>query len=72
MRGATLSDGIPASEENVGSWKGFYVAQHSKLVLTRCSVTNFDVGLRVRDTGRVIISGSQVTTCNIGILVKDC
>lgn len=70
MRGASSADGVKNEEEDVGSWKGFYVAANSKLVLKECSVINFDVGLRVRATGRVALTTSDITSCNIGILVR--
>ncbi len=70
MRGAVVGDEAKDDEENVGSWKGFYVAPHAKLTLKQCSVINFDVGLRVRVSGQVIASASEITGCNIGILVR--
>lgn len=69
MRGASSTDGAKNDEEDVGSWKGFYVAAHSKLNLKGCNIINFDVGLRVRATGKVSLTASDVTLCNIGILV---
>ena len=70
IRGTFIADGAKTDEENVGSWKGFYVAPNSKLVLKQCNVINFDVGLRVRSSGQVIASASEITMCNIGILVR--
>lgn len=70
MRGACLADGTKNGDKDVGSWKGFYVAPQGKLVLKECNVINFDVGLRVRAAGQAILSGSEVSSCNIGILVR--
>lgn len=69
MRGTSASV-AENDEEAAGSWKGFYVAAQAKLALKNCSIVNFDVGLRVRATGKVILSSSDVTSCNIGILVS--
>ena len=70
LRGSFIADGAKTDGENVGSWKGFYVAPNSKLILKQCNVINFDVGLRVRSSGQVIASASEITMCNIGILVR--
>ncbi|EFX85735.1 hypothetical protein DAPPUDRAFT_313486 [Daphnia pulex] len=71
MRGACLADGTKNGDKDVGSWKGFYVAPQGKLVLKECNVINFDVGLRVRAAGQAILSGSEVSSCNIGILAEE-
>ena len=69
MRGACLVDGTKNGEKDVGSWKGFYIAPKGKLYLKGCNVINFDVGLRVRAGGQVVLSHSEISSCNIGILV---
>lgn len=70
LRGACLADNTKNGEKDVGSWKGFYVAPQGKLFLKQCNVINFDVGLRVRAAGQVVLSTSEVSSCNIGILVR--
>lgn len=70
MRGTPTDVGENDDQEAGGSWKGFYVAAQSKLSLKNCSITNFDVGLRVRATGKVLLTACDVTACNIGILVS--
>lgn len=41
------------------------------VTLRNCQLANFDVGLRVRAGGRVIIASSEIENCNIGILVEQ-
>ena len=63
--------GPPSMDDSSESaWKGFYVAPHSIVALKHCAVSHFDVGLRVRAGGHIIIASSEVEACNIGILVN--
>lgn len=71
LRGSSLFDETKNGENDVGSWKGFYVAPQGKLVLKQSRIVNFDVGLRVRATGQVFLSASEVESCNIGILAEQ-
>lgn len=72
LRGATPVGGRDETSEGgvETSWKGLYVAPNSEVFLKQCIFTKFDVGIRVRAAGRLrMCSGSEVTACNIGILV---
>jgi len=71
LRGASPVEGSEASDENKAtSWKGLYVAADAQAFMKQCSITNFDVGLRVRAGGQVLLTSSEVVSCNIGILVS--
>ena len=72
LRGATPVEGRDEAAEGgiETSWKGLYVAPNSEVILKQCIFTKFDVGIRVRAAGRLrMYSSSEVTACNIGILV---
>ncbi|XP_057378525.1 protein nessun dorma-like [Daphnia carinata] len=71
LRGSSLFDETKNGENDVGSWKGFYVAPQGRLVLKQTRIVSFDVGLRVRATGQVFLSSSEVESCNIGILAEQ-
>lgn len=70
LRGASPIEGQETPEEEATSWKGVYVAADSQVALKQCTIVNFDVGLRVRASGQVVLSSSEITSCNIGILVN--
>ena len=72
VRGTSPVDGRESTEDAIEtSWKGLYVAPNAEAILKQCIFTKFDVGIRVRAAGRLHMSfGSEITACNIGILVR--
>lgn len=70
LKGVSRVDEPMGEEESaVASWKGIYVAPHSSLIMRNCIVSNFDVGLRVRASGKLSALETEISACNIGVLV---
>jgi len=71
VKGPPLVDVDMVDDDGASAWKGLYIAPHSQVVMKRCTIANFDVGLRVRATGQLIISSSLIEMCNIAVLAEQ-